>query len=180
MFRSYAVWRKSNPQAPIDVFRLDIRRVDQTVQYWVDGENITDQIRDQAIGGLASELSQQVSVRKFLRELQRDLAKGVDVVFEGRDMGSVVFPHATYKFFLKANLEVRAQRRLQELRGRFPEKKESFLIEDISQELQQRDDRDENRAESPLIVPNGAIVIDTSKLTIDQVCDSICQKIEGK
>ncbi|OGQ36971.1 MAG: cytidylate kinase [Deltaproteobacteria bacterium RIFCSPHIGHO2_12_FULL_43_9] len=131
----------------------------------LDGKRIGQEIRTPELGRVASQISKVSGVRQALLSLQRDLASSGGVVMEGRDIGSVVLPDAELKFFLVASFKERAKRRWKELVER-GEKVELSLIED---EVQKRDKVDSEREVSPLIKPKGAIEIDTTDLTIDEI-----------
>ena len=133
------------------------------------GVDISQDIKEDFISELASKLSTLPSVRKKLVVLQHAYGKEGDAVFEGRDMGSVVFPGAECKFFLTASAEVRAKRRFLELQTIDP----SANYDTILKAIQKRDKRDETRAHSPLVCPKGAHTLDTDDLTIDQVVDTL-------
>jgi cytidylate kinase len=135
-----------------------------------------------AIAGLdqlASKLSALPVVREFLLDVQRDIAKQYDVIADGRDCGTVIFPDAEHKFFLTASLDVRAQRRMLD-----PKVQALALTFDlVRNDLAERDERDENRAIAPLRIPAGATVIDSSDFSIDQIVEMIsmiCQSVIKK
>ncbi|MDP1607806.1 MAG: (d)CMP kinase [Chlamydiales bacterium] len=142
-------------------------------QYLVNGLDVTHQIRFESISALASEVAKIPEVRHELVSIQRRLAAESNAVFEGRDMGTVVFPEADLKIFLTANPEVRAQRRYQELVAKFPDCLDSLSLEQIQQDIIQRDHNDATRQVSPLKQAPDAILIDTSYLSIQQVTDKI-------
>ena len=133
--------------------------------------NPSPEIRTELIGNAASKISSYPEVRANLRELQRrfGLNSKTGAVLEGRDIGTVVFPDAKYKFFLTASAEKRAQRRLLELEQRGEKADYSAVLQD----LQERDFRDKNRAIAPLVPAQDAIVIDTSESSLEQVTDQI-------
>jgi CMP/dCMP kinase len=126
---------------------------------------VSDAIRAPEMGEGASKVSAHPEVRAALLDLQRQLGGGGGVVLEGRDIGSVVFPDAEVKFFLSASVGVRAKRRYDEL----VEKGTDVTLEDVEAEVEERDNRDRNRPVAPLVEPKGAILVDSSKLTIRQV-----------
>lgn len=132
----------------------------------LDGEDITDRIRTPAISMLASTVSARPVVRRFLLEVQQALGREKAVVFEGRDMGTVVFPGADLKFFLSASEETRAQRRFAELK-----EQGAARLEEVLQELRRRDAQDSTRELAPLKPAPDAIRIDSSALTIAQVVE---------
>jgi len=125
------------------------------------------------IDQIASKLSALPVVREFLLDVQRDIAKLHDVVADGRDCGTVVFPHAQHKFFLTASLDVRAQRRMHDVKIQ----ELGLSIDVVRDDLAQRDERDKNRAIAPLRVPENAIMIDSSNLSIDEVAGVIIEHV---
>ena len=131
------------------------------------GKDITDHIRTSRITMLASAASAKPAVRSALLALQRGIARQQDAVFEGRDMGTVVFPDATVKFFLFADLSVRARRRYDEMQD---EKKD---LSHVRADMEKRDTDDTQRAQAPLKPAPDAIHIDASFLTPRQVVDKI-------
>ncbi|NDU89362.1 MAG: (d)CMP kinase [Ferrovum sp.] len=127
------------------------------------GEVVTEAIRTEDCGRLASQLSTFPAVRSALLERQRNFLRAPGLVADGRDMGSVVFPQAVLKVFLTATPEVRAERRFNQLIS----KGVNVIIEDIVRDLRNRDERDRTRAVAPLD-PTGSLILDTSALSIDQ------------
>ncbi len=137
--------------------------------YYVDNEDISLKIRGTEVTSKVSQISAIPAVRAKLVDLQRKLAIGVNAVFEGRDMGTVVFPDAQLKIFLTGSIEVRAARRLAELRAKFPEESHVLTLEQLIKDITNRDTTDSTRETSPLKPASDACVIDTTNLTIDQV-----------
>ncbi len=129
------------------------------------GEDVSEAIRKPEISTGASVVSALPSVRQALLDLQRDLAQTGGVVAEGRDVGTVVFPNADVKFFLTASDKVRAQRRYDELCA----KGESVDFDSTLREMQERDERDSQRAVAPLKQADDAILVDSSKRGLDEV-----------
>jgi cytidylate kinase len=138
-------------------------------QVFLDNQDITDQIRTEDVGKIASIIAVFPKVRESLLKLQRALRKLPGLVADGRDMGTVVFPDATLKIFLTADAFERAKRRQQQLL----EKGINVKLADLAQEIATRDARDEQRAASPLIPADDAIIINTTNLTIDEVIRKI-------
>jgi len=136
-------------------------------------EDISGAIRSPEMDWLSSTLSALGEVREAMTELQRTLGNRGRVVAEGRDMGTVVFPMARFKFFITADLKVRAQRRYRErvMRG------ETVSLENVERDLMKRDEQDMNRLLSPLRPAEDAITIDTSDLDPGQVVDMMLEKI---
>ena len=131
----------------------------------LNGEDVTDFLKDEEIAKLASEISEQRSVRDFLLFVQRDTAKNNNVVMDGRDVGTVVLPKATVKIFLTADVRVRAKRRFLELKEKG---NEEVSYEGVLSSLIQRDSRDLSRKIAPLKKAPDAILIDTSNLTFEE------------
>ena len=135
----------------------------------LDGEDITDELRGSDVTRHASAVSAAAGVRERMVELQRQLGSRGGIVAEGRDIGSVVFPHAEVKVYLDAGLECRARRRKLEL----GEKGESIGLKQVEADIRARDEYDSSREHSPLVVPAGAIVVDTTDLTIDEQVERV-------
>ncbi len=144
-----------------------------TVMY--DEQDITRFLKDPQIDQCVSIISPQKIVREALSDLQRAIAKSHDVVVEGRDVGSVVFPHADYKFFLTALLEVRAERwrKYQEKKGN------SYSLDQVKELVAHRDSNDKSRKISPLMVPAQAITIDNSNLSLQETVQQILKHIKN-
>ena len=140
----------------------------------INGENVTDKVRHENAGILASQYAGKPVVREILLNLQKRAVKPPGLVADGRDMGSVVFPHADLKIYLTASAQSRAQRRYKQLKLKGFNVKLTRLVEDIKQ----RDWQDENRKHSPLAPAEDAIVLDTTSMTIDQVCNKIVELID--
>jgi len=154
-------------------FSFEIQRNGGSVRYFVNGIDVTAAIRSQKVTARVSFVSSLKKVRESLWEIQRKFAKNRNAVFEGRDMGTVVFPQAEVKIFLTARAEERAQRRLKELEEKNPEEAALFNLETMRAEIAKRDDTDSSRELAQLRCPEDAYVIDTSDLSIDQVVDQI-------
>ncbi|MGB9779384.1 (d)CMP kinase [Caldanaerobacter sp.] len=141
---------------------------------FLDGEDVSEEIRKPAVSEKVSIVSQIPEVRKILVNKQREIAKDKNVVMDGRDIGTVVFPEAQLKFFLTASLEERAKRRYEELRNKGTDVK----YEKVLEEIKVRDDMDSKRKDSPLIIPENAIVIDTTHLTEEEVVKKVFEEIK--
>jgi cytidylate kinase len=144
---------------------LQLQTDDVTPRWVLDGEDISETIRSPEMDMLSSRISAVKEVREAMTELQRRLARGVDVVAEGRDMGTVVFPDAAHKFFLTASAEIRAERRYRERVSRG----ENISKEAVARDMKRRDSQDQSRDLAPLAPAGDATVIDSTGLTIDQV-----------
>ncbi|NRR30918.1 (d)CMP kinase [Oxalobacteraceae bacterium] len=132
-------------------------------------ENVTDAIRAEEVGNTASKIATFPAVRHALTGLQLGFRKAPGLVADGRDMGSVIFPHAPLKVFLTASVDARADRRYKQL----IDKGISANMEDLLMDLRARDERDTNRAIAPLIPAEGAHVLDTSSMTADQAVEEV-------
>ncbi|MBW1809915.1 MAG: (d)CMP kinase [Deltaproteobacteria bacterium] len=136
---------------------------------FLDGVEVTDAIREPEISQGASEVSAHAPVRDALLDTQRDLGLSGGVVMEGRDIGTVVFPEAQVKAFVGASIEIRVQRRFEELKS----KGKQVSLEDTLREVRLRDQRDEQRALAPLKPAEDAVLIDTGPLSAEEVADRV-------
>ncbi|HEX4069240.1 MAG TPA: (d)CMP kinase [Candidatus Babeliales bacterium] len=134
-----------------------------------DHEDITIYLKDKYIDNITSLISVNKDVRKAVTFLQRAIADNHNVVIDGRDVGSVVFPHAQIKFFVTASVAIRAQR----WRKNQEQYNHDIPLDEAVTLITERDERDKNRTIAPLIIPHNAIVIDTSLLTIDQTIEKM-------
>ena len=139
-------------------------------QVYLNGENVTSKIREEAVGNMASISSAVPEVRARLLNLQRTLAQKEDVIMDGRDIGTNILPNADVKIYLTASVETRAKRRFHELLA----KGVSCTLEEITHDIEQRDFRDMNRETAPLCQDKDAILIDSSDMTISEVVEKIC------
>ena len=142
----------------------------------LNGHDITKEIRSAAVTNNVSEVSALSSVRKSMVQIQRKMAEVHDCILEGRDIGTVVFPNANYKFFLIADEKARAERRLEDLKAIG----EQSSFEEVMMDLINRDHKDSTRANSPLKKSDDAIIIDTSDLGINEVIDKIVNIVNHK
>ena len=140
---------------------------------YLDGEDVSDQIRTQEISKAASDCSAFASVRRKLVELQQKMARAKSVIMDGRDIGTVVLKDAHYKYFLTASDEERALRRFRELAA----KGEPQTYEEVLEQIRQRDYNDTHRAVTPLRKAEDAVEIDSTAMSIEEVADYICGQI---
>lgn len=154
-------------------FRFSIQEHGEEKRYFVHGVDVTEEIRKKEINEAVSKISAIKEIRELLLPIQREYARTHDSVFEGRDLGTVVFPEADVKFFLTASPEVRGKRRYLELLSKNPEG--SFQLEEVIESLQKRDEQDSSREIAPLKCPTDAWVLDTSEYSIDQVIEKLLQ-----
>jgi len=161
----------------------DLRALDLRIEpgvgcmrLFLQSEEVTSLIREEDIAGRASRFSAKPEVRRTLLGLQRRAGSQWNLVAEGRDMGTVVFPHAAVKFFMTADIKVRSRRRYLEL----VERGENADLCRVLSEMRSRDIRDESRTEAPLIQAPDAILIDTTDLTPDEVLDLMSERVEER
>ena len=132
-------------------------------------ENVTQAIRAEEVGNMASKIAALPAVRQALFALQLGFRRPPGLVADGRDMGTVIFPHAQLKVFLTASVEARAQRRYKQL----IDKGFSASMQDLLSDLQARDDRDTHRSIAPLVPAEGAFRLDTSDMTADEAIEEV-------
>jgi len=137
-------------------------------EVYINGKNVTNKIRGRKINALVSRISKIHDVRKKMVIIQRSFSKEKNIVIEGRDIGSYVFPNAEFKFFLVANILERAKRRLKEIKS-----KRSIDLSELISNLEERDKIDSTRKISPLLKSDDAIEINTTSLTIKEQVDKI-------
>ena len=181
LYRGFALAVKIQGIDPLDdddlkrlCKNLDLKFVKQEkgLGLFLDGEDISERIRSPEITMMASAVSARPVVREFLLGLQKDLGREKAAVFEGRDMGTVVFPEADLKFFLNASTRTRARRRFEEQKS-----KNSQTLDEVEREIQQRDHNDSTRDVAPLKPAADAIVIDSTKMQVSEVVDFMVSHI---
>ena len=155
---------------------LTIRMIDAVQHIYLNGEDVSQEIRQEHVGNATAGVAACPAVRTFLVKQQQDFAKDHDIIMDGRDIGTVVLPHADIKFFLTADPEVRAKRRYEELCL----KGENANYETVLADVQARDAQDKNRTVSPLQKAQDAIEVDTSKMTQEKVFAFLCEQINQK
>ena len=138
-------------------------------EIFLANENVTQAIRAEDVGNMASRIAAFPTVRQALFALQLGFRKPPGLVADGRDMGTVIFPNAKLKVYLTASVEARAQRRYKQL----IDKGFSASMEDLLSDLQARDDRDTHRAIAPLVPAEGARILDTSNMTADEAIEEV-------
>lgn len=148
----------------------------EQMQVFVNKLDCTPHLRDNEISILSAKISVNKFVRTQIDDFQRKFAKTHDIVMDGRDIGSHVFPNAEFKFYLDCSLKERAKRRQKEEKA----KGNKLLLRDIKAQIAERDELDKAKKYAPLVVPNGAIVIDSTALTIEQVVGKMLEIINEK
>lgn len=144
----------------------------QDNKFFLDDIDVTTKIRDNEVSKKASSVSKIKEVREYMVDLQRKISGEQDIVLDGRDIGTVVFPNADIKIFLTATIEERAKRRAIE--------DNSVSYEKILYDMKKRDEQDSTRENSPLKIADDAIVIDTTNMDIDAVTNKIIELVENK
>ncbi len=183
MYRAIALWALRLGVDLSDMHRLEQLAKEAAIQLagndggvFLNGEDITEAIRDVRVSDAASKVSAVPGVRRALLKTQRSLAEQNNVVMEGRDIGSVVFPEAQVKIFLDADTGERARRRAMELE----EQGRDMDLQTIAGELRERDERDRSRAEAPLVQAPDAQLLDTTALSLDQVEDAVLRLVRAR
>ncbi len=151
---------------------IKINFVNQDV--YLNDINVSKEIRAEEINLNISQVASYFQVRNFLVKMQREIGQVQSIILDGRDTGSVVFPSADYKFYFDASVEIRAQRR-------FEQNQEYGILdskEEIKKSIQRRDYLDCNREHSPLVIPEGAIVIDNGLMTVQDLVQTVLRKVK--
>lgn len=155
--------------------RLEFVRTGQGTRLMLEEKDITDQIRTPEVTMLSSAVSAKPSVRRFLLDVQRRMGENKGAVFEGRDMGTVVFPDADVKFFLDASPEIRAARRYKEVEGVTGQ-----TFEEVERDLRIRDRNDSSRSLAPLKPAPDAVRIDSTALSLEAVINTMLAHIQTR
>lgn len=186
IYRTVGLWVRRNGADPksepavsalLSGLQVSLRVEADGVQHmYLNGEDVTGQIREPEISMYASAVSALPAVRAFLLEMQRELARTRNVVMDGRDIGTVVLPGATVKVFLTAAPEVRARRRWLELQARG----NTDSYEQVLADVMRRDEQDMNRAIAPLRPAADAVRLDTSALDLEESCKALLRIVKEK
>lgn len=158
----------------INDINLEIKYIDGAQHTFLDGEDVSEKIREPHVSMAASNISSLKCVRLKMVEMQREIAGKMSCVLDGRDIGSYVLPNADYKFYVTASVKVRTERRFKELTA----KGHKVDFDELYKEIEQRDYNDMHRDFAPLVQAKDAILIDTSDMTIDQVLSTISNYIK--
>lgn len=187
MYRAVALYAQrlgiANPEsgckdllAQLENIHIDFIQTPEGQHVTLNGEDAETYIRTLEIGNLASQISTIKEVRAFLVAQQQAMGEKKGIVMDGRDIGTVVFPHAELKLFLTASPEVRAERRFKELQA----KGENPVWEEVLADVNDRDYRDTHRAESPLRQADDAVVVDNSHMTREEQMEYIIEVFRGR
>ena len=171
-------WDMPGPQLArrLAAMTFGLEGVGKNSVLFCDGMPVGDEVRTEQVGMWASRVASRNEIREYQKAAQRAMGARTSLVAEGRDMGSVIFPKARHKFFLDADPRVRAQRRADQLQAMG----QSADLDTIEQSIRQRDDLDRNRSIAPLAPAPDAIIVDTSKLNLEQVFAAIMDEIRRK
>lgn len=187
MYRSVTLWALNNDlirNGEIDVEKLQLGLKNIEISFKIDengknttylnGQNVEAKIREPRVASFVSPVSKLKFVREYLVAQQRLMSKKGRVILDGRDIGTVVFPHADLKIFLTASVDVRARRRYLEMKEKFPE----ITIDEVKNSLVERDRIDSNRKESPLKRAEDARILDNSNITREEQLNIVLKWIE--
>lgn len=163
-------------EAILKTIEINIKFINGTQHVFLNGEDVSEQIRTPEASMMASAVSAKPPVRAFLLEMQRKLARENNVLMDGRDIGTVVLPDATLKFFVTASVEERADRRYRELK----EKGMDVKYEDIYKDIETRDYNDSHREIAPLKPAEDSIIFDTTGNTLQQSIDKLIEIINER
>lgn len=155
---------------------VELKNEDGATAVYLDGENVSEEIRLPEISRMASDISAVPVVRYAMVEMQRAMAKKTDTILDGRDIGTFVLPNADVKIFLTASVDERAARRYKELIARG----ENVKKEEVRSDIEKRDYNDSHRALAPLKKADDATEVDTTGMTIDEVCEKIISIVRNK
>jgi len=156
--------------------RIQFQWIDNKHHILLNGEDISDEIRSSDVASLVSPVSAIAGVRKILAERQRQMAQDDNIVMEGRDIGTNVFPDADFKFYMDADIRVRAERRIKDYQSIGQE----LTVAEIVRELEKRDKIDSSRSHSPLKKAEDAIIIDTTNLSFEEQVEEIVKIVQNK
>lgn len=163
--------------ALLPTLEIELKYNDAGEQHmYLDGNDVSRDIRLPEVSMLASRVSAIPEVRAFLVDMQRGMAEKYDVIMDGRDIGTVILPNADLKIFLTADVRDRARRRYEELRAKGMEKP----FDEVLAEIEQRDEQDTQRAAAPLKAADDAVLLDTSGNTLEESIDEVCRLISEK
>ncbi len=159
----------------VDMVDIKVKYVDGAQRTFLAEEDVSEKIRENHVSMMASAVSAHQCVREKLVELQREIAKSTDCVLDGRDIGTHVLPNAEFKFYITASLDVRTDRRYNELIS----KGQTVDREKLKEEIATRDYNDSHRKFAPLRQAEDAIYLDTSSMTENEVLDFVLNKVKG-
>lgn len=160
----------------VDGLNIEFKHENDFIRVFLNGEDVTSEIRSIEVTKIVSQISSIVPVRLKMVDLQRKMAEGRDVIMEGRDIGTYVFPNADIKIYLDADVEERAKRRYKENM----EKGINTSYEEVIENIKIRDENDKNKEIGALRVAKDAIIVDSTKMTIEEMADKVEEIINKK
>ena len=160
----------------VDGLNIEFKHENDFIRVFLNGEDVTSEIRSIEVTKIVSQISSIVPVRLKMVDLQRKMAEGKDVIMEGRDIGTYVFPNADIKIYLDADVEERAKRRYKENM----EKGINTSYEEVIENIKIRDKNDKNKEIGALRVAKDAIIVDSTKMTIEEMADKVEEIINKK
>ncbi|MCD6441594.1 MAG: (d)CMP kinase [Candidatus Marinimicrobia bacterium] len=155
---------------------IQFQWIDNKYHILLNGEDVSDEIRSSDVASLVSPVSAIAGIRKILAERQRQMAQDDNIVMEGRDIGTNVFPDADFKFYMDADIRVRAERRIKDYQAIG----QKLSVAEIVRELEKRDKIDSSRSHSPLKKAEDAIIIDTTNLSFEEQVEEIVKIVQNK
>ena len=158
----------------IEPFKVKTEYINGIQHVFVNGIDFTNNLRDNEVSINTAYVAQCKFIRNIIDNCQKEFAANNSFVIDGRDTGSFVFPNADYKFYLDCSIKERAKRRFKEEQQKNP----SITLEEIEKQLAKRDEMDKNRKLAPLVIPENAIIIDSSNLNLEQVVQEVLKHIE--
>jgi len=156
--------------------KINLKNMRGRMMVMVDDEDVTDQLRTEEIGLIASRVSAIPLVREILLQVQREAGKNGGIIAEGRDTGTVIFPHAEVKFFVDATVEQRVERRYRELL----ERGDRINYQEIKRDLIRRDRQDRERDIAPLVPSADAVIVDTTRMSVTDVLEAMISVIKSR
>ena len=158
----------------IEPFKVKTEYINGIQHVFVNGIDFTNNLRDNEVSINTAYVAQCKFIRNIIDNCQKEFAANNSFVIDGRDTGSFVFPNADYKFYLDCSIKERAKRRFKEEQQKNP----SITLEEIEKQLAKRDEMDKNRKLAPLVIPENAIIIDSSNLNLEQVVQEVLKHIK--
>ena len=160
--------------SPLPDFEISVKMIDENQHVFVNNKDYTPVLRDNTISQLVPHVARNKFCRKKIDECQRAFCSKHNVVMEGRDLGSHVFPNADIKFYLECSSLERAKRRFKEEQA----KQSKITLDQIEKQIEERDKLDKTREIAPLVVPNNAIIVDSTTLSIDEVVNEMLKHLK--
>lgn len=165
---------KLTKNSPVPELSLKVKMIKDVQHVFVNGIDYTPNLRDNKISTLVAFIGANKFCRVLIDDCQRKFCLNNNVVMEGRDLGSHVFPNADVKFYLDCSIKERAKRRFKEEQA----KNSSVTLKEIEEQIAERDHLDKTREIAPLVVPKNAIIVDSTKLSIDQTVEALLRHIK--